>query len=106
MLATALSPDARVTFELTIREQVGNTLELGAYDTATGRLLQRWSVATHQSFGGEMVTTDTSGGYLLVAAFPSPANSGGIQFTIIRVATGQMSTLSVAQSSAPWDVAW
>jgi len=103
VLATALSANARVTFALTVRKPTyPYTIQLGAYDTATGQLLRKWEVAGHQGIGSELMAADPSGGHLLVAGFPSPLN----QITVVSVATGEATTLSLTQASMPLDIAW
>jgi len=103
VLATALSPNARVTFALTVRRPTyPYTIQLGAYDTATGQLLRTWDAASHQGIGSELMTADPSGGHLLVAGFPDPLN----QITVVSVATGEAATLSLTQASMPLDIAW
>jgi len=103
VLATAVSANARITFALTVRKPTyPYTIELGAYDTATGQLIRKWNVAGHQGIGSELVAADSSGGHLLVVGFPDPSN----QITVVSVATGLVTTLSLNQASMPLDVAW
>ena len=103
VLATAVSANARITFALTVTKPTyPYTIELGAYDTATGQLLRKWDVASHQGIGSELIAADSSGGHLLVAGFPDPLN----QITVVSVATGLVTTLSLNQASMPLDVAW
>ena len=103
VLATALSANARVTFALTVRKPAyPYAIQLGAYDTATGHLLRKWEVAGHGGIGSELMTADPSGGHLLVAGFPDPLN----QITVVSVATGKVTTLSLSQASMPLDIAW
>ena len=102
MLATVQSANTRVTFALTVSKPAyPYKIQLGAYDTATGQLLRKWEVASHQGIGGELMTADPSGGHLLLAGFPELN-----QITVVSVATGEATTLSLSQASMPLDIAW
>jgi hypothetical protein len=102
VVADALSPNGRVTFVMTASRYGGRWHEvIGAYATATGKLLTILARASAKSVDGDgYLIPDQSGRHLLVMGF------GSGNTDVLDIATHRLSSLPVRYPYPPLGAAW
>lgn len=102
VLSAALSPNGRVEFVLTANRYAGRWHEvIGAYATATGKLITVLATSTAKYVDGNgYLVPDPSGRHLLVAGF------GDGNTAVLDIATRKISALHVRYRYPPDSAIW
>lgn len=102
VIATALSPNGRVTFVMTAHSYAGQWHEIiGAYSTKTGKLITVLASASARSLNGDgYLVADPSGRHLLVLGF------GKTNTAVLDIATHRLSVLHVHYRYPPLGAGW
>jgi hypothetical protein len=102
VIATAVSPNGRVTFVMSARSYGGRWHEtIGAYATKTGKLITVLATASARTLSGDgYLIPDPSGAHLLVLGL------GKTNTAVLDIATHRLAVVHVHYGNPPLGAAW